>query len=112
MNTKNVFLILFVLIASACSQVRIKDAEWCGDMGNLGASCFHTLTDETRDIPSEEWDYERFGMVCTQPDNFAEWKKAILKLCKISKACTYDAKTKMIHFVDKVERFHLSLEVM
>lgn len=90
--------------------MKIEDGEWCGDMGELGASCFHTLSEETRDVAKVDWDHERFGMVCTQPVNFGEWKKAILKLCKLSRRCSYDAKMKVVRFNDKVQSFVLRLE--
>lgn len=75
---------------SGCGGVEIKDAEWCGDVGSAGASCYHTLSDAERDIPKDQWDKERFGMLCTQPENFANWKEAILQLCKQYGRCTFD----------------------
>lgn len=116
MISKLVFLILFVLGLESCSRVQIKDAEWCADMGPEGATCVNSLSDGKRDIPKEIWDQieigpdHRFGMVCTDPGNFADWKKAILKLCYLTKACTYNAKKKLVEFTDKMESFTISME--
>ena len=59
-------------------------------MGSLGASCFYTLSPQTRDIEKAAWDDERFGMVCTRSENLANWKAAILELCSNSGICTYE----------------------
>lgn len=78
-------------------------------MGVAGASCFHTLSDTQRDISPSEWNEERFGMICTKSENFTEWKKAILKLCRISKACTYNTKKKVVEFHHRIEQHELKL---
>lgn len=103
-SLKIAFVILLVLNLSACASVTINDAEWCADAGELGASCFHTLTDEARDLSKEEWDALRFGQVCTGPDNFANWKAAILKFCSRTKICSFDFKKKVIEFSEKVDQ--------
>ena len=108
MSLKILFISLFLF---GCSQVKIKDSEWCGDAGPYGASCFNTLSDNTRDIEKEQWDEERFGMICTKSSNFAEWKTAILKLCKMAgRRCKYDVQKKVIIFNERVENFTKSLE--
>jgi hypothetical protein len=94
----------FVLILSfSCARIPIKDSEWCGDLGNEGASCFNTLSDNTRDISKEEWDKERVGMICSKAQTFSDWQAAIIKLCKASKRCTFEDKKIIINFVDNVE---------
>jgi len=99
------------VLLSSCSQVKLNDNEWCGDMGQQGASCFNTISDNSRDIEKEEWDKERFGMLCTKAESFANWKQAILKLCKLAgKRCKYDVKKKIIKFNDKVLSFSMLLE--
>ena len=111
MNLKKGFVSLFLLSLSSCSQVKIKDSEWCGDAGQFGASCFKTLSDNTRDIEKAKWDEERFGMICTKAENFADWKASILKLCQMAgKRCKYDVKNKVIRFNERVESFSKSLE--
>jgi hypothetical protein len=87
---------------SGCSHVEIKDSEWCGDLGDDGAICFHTLTSDTRDIQKSYWDTERIGMVCTQSDIFAEWKAVIEKLCDKAKACDYQSRTVIEYFFKRV----------
>ena len=73
-------------------------------MGSLGASCFHTLSDDTRDLSKEEWDSLRFGMVCTEAENFAEWKAALLKFCESTKKCTFEVKKVVNQLQSKLER--------
>lgn len=111
------FLILATLsLFVSCSLLRvakvsIKNQEWCGDKGPLGAFCFNTHNSSTRTIEPEVWntiaigpDY-RFGKVCTDAGNFTDTTAVILKLCKVSKRCTYDAKKKIITFTEMVENF-------
>lgn len=73
-------------------------------MGPYGASCFHTLSDESRDIDKTTWDAERVGQVCTDSSSFANWKAAILKLCKANRSCTYQQKQALRAFVERVEQ--------
>lgn len=80
-------------------------------MGSAGASCFHTLSDSSRDLTKEEWDQERFGMICSKASTFAEWKASILKLCQMSKRCSYDVKKKLIKFGDHVEEYQLKINL-
>jgi hypothetical protein len=90
-------------MASSCGSIQIKDAEWCGDMGSEGAYCFHTISNEARGLEKPDWDKERFGMVCTNPANFANWKEAILKLCEQTKNCTYEFVEMLTSFSNKVD---------
>jgi hypothetical protein len=85
-------------------MVKISNQEWCGDMGELGASCFNTLNDETRDIEKPEWDEERFGMLCAKPAVFADTKATILKLCKAYKKCVWDSSKNSVSFINKRRR--------
>src|SRR5690348_7071519 len=104
---KSLGVALTILLSSlslSCQRVRIKDGEHCADVGPLGAVCFMTLSDKTRDIPKEQWGEERFGQICSSPAVFADWKAAILKLCKISKSCTYDEIKDIQKFGENVEK--------
>lgn len=83
-------LFAFALLSAACAHVRVPDTEWCGDEGKLGASCFHTLSDDERIVSKEVWDKERTGQVCTTSKDFAAWKNALLKLCDSSNRCDFD----------------------
>lgn len=115
--TLNLLLLVTIsLLGSSCSilriaKVKIKNQEWCGDKGPLGAYCFNTHNSSTRTIEPGVWntiavgpDY-RFGKLCTDAGNFTDTTAVILKLCKVSKRCTYDAKKKIITFSDNVESF-------
>ena len=87
-----------MVLLSSCAKVEIHDSEWCGDLGDEGAVCYHTLTPETREIPKADWDVERFGQLCTSAQSFAEWKETIAKLCSASKRCSYEQKEMIFQF--------------
>lgn len=106
-NLKSVLLALFVLSSlPSCRSVRVSNTEWCGDMGRLGASCFHTLTDHEREISPSDWESYRFGMICATAEDFAEIKKSLLKLCASTRKCKYDTRIKIQNFGIKVQRNH------
>jgi len=90
---------------AGCGKVRISDAEFCGDKGPEGAECFNLLTDNERSLTLPEWDEERFGMICTKSATFVEWKKAIIKLCSLTRRCYYDTTENAVRFGDKVQAF-------
>ena len=104
-------VILFALILSSCGNVQVKNTEWCADIGPLGATCFNTLNDDTRDLDELEWEYERFGYVCTSPDDFAEIRKVIEKLCSSTRRCDFEDQKKIKNFFKKMddikERYNL-----
>ena len=96
---------MFVFLNS-CASVKLKNSEWCGDLGNDGASCFNTHNDNIRDVLPEAWEKERFGMLCTKAETFADWKATILKLCKLAgNRCSYDEQKNLVIFMDKVNGF-------
>lgn len=74
-------------------------------MGQLGASCFHTLTDDEREISLPEWEEERFGMMCAKASDFASWKATLQKLCSLTKRCTYEEKKMILDFDNKVNAY-------
>lgn len=104
-NLKRNLLILSVLNLVSCTQIKIKNQEYCGDAGPLGATCFNTLTDDTRDLTPSEWDDVRFGMVCSKAEAYTENVAIIQKACRICKCCTYDAKKKIMKFKEQVMLF-------
>jgi hypothetical protein len=96
--------ILFVITAlSACTKVELRDSEWCGDAGEFGAYCFNHLTEKSRELTKEQWDFERFGQVCTTSDTFANWKAVIEKLCAQSKRCKYEEQKMIEDFFSKID---------
>ena len=99
------FLILFGFTVTSCARVALKDNEWCGDMGSEGAACFNTLSDLGRDIPKEQWDDERFGMLCTNSTSFANWKAAIEKLCDDTGRCDYEVRKAIENLEKKLNHF-------
>lgn len=96
-------MILLTLTLVSCGQVHVKNQEWCGDFGELGAECFHTQSDEKRSIDKVSWDEERFGMLCAKADVFADMKRTILQLCQAYKKCVYDSRTNTITFYNGPE---------
>lgn len=109
---KKLFAVLFALTSSlGCTKISINDAEVCGDMGKKGAACFRMLSDASRDVAKPQWDTERFGMLCTKSDNFANWKASILKLCDETKLCSFEVKQKIEAFAQKVEKSSQQLPI-
>lgn len=107
-NLKSGCAILFLCVLSACSSVKIQDAEWCGQSPEGGASCFNTLSDGTRDLTSDEWkayllDFDN-PKLCTPANSFANWKAAILKFCSKFKICTFEFKKKLNEFDQKLNK--------
>jgi hypothetical protein len=72
-------------------------------MGEDGASCFHTLTTDSRDLTKAEWDSLRFGMACTKADTFGDWKANIEKLCNKTGICDYATEASLNAFFNRVE---------
>lgn len=107
MTLINAWLILsaFILSGATCQRVNIADHELCGDKGELGASCFHMLSDENRKLTYEEWEQERFGQICMKADAYANIKAALLKLCESSRRCTWQEVQDIKNLGKKVSRF-------
>ena len=91
-----IVLLLSFLLSTSCAQIEIVDAEVCGDLGKWGASCHNTLSDNERELMKDDWDKERFGMLCTKAENFTNWKTAIQAMCA-------NKKNNCI-FIDKVKQ--------
>lgn len=72
----------------------------------MGASCFHTLSEDSRDLDKDTWDKERFGQVCTQPQNFIDLKSNLEKLCYKNKKCTYQQKKILKKITRDLEKFN------
>lgn len=97
-------MILFALTVS-CGKVKIKDSEFCGDMGPEGATCFRLLSDESRTLTASEWEQERFGMICSKSKAFLNFKTSILKLCNITKRCTYEQRQTAKKLGENIDAF-------
>lgn len=88
---KNLSILFLLILVSSCGhKVEIKDNEWCGDLGPYGATCTKMLSEEQRELTKEEWDTERFGMICGKAEAFANLKSVIQKLCVKNKKCEYE----------------------
>lgn len=51
-----------------------------------------------------EWDSESVGWVCTKSENFADWKKALLKLCDETNMCSYKVTKTVEDLARKADR--------
>lgn len=97
------------LALSGCARVKIVDHVFCGDEGTIGASCFHTLTDEIQILSKSQWDDMRFGQICTldpeghKGETFADWKAVIEKLCSVSSDCDYQRVNSFFQRVERVQ---------
>lgn len=100
------FLILFLSLLSSCAGVTIHDSEWCGDIGSYGASCFHTVTDQRRDLSKEKWDNLRYGQLCTSAESFANWKASLLKLCGKTGMCSFEEKKLISEMGERIDSFN------
>lgn len=91
------------VLISGCANVPIVDHAFYGDLVSDGATEFHFLTSETHDYDKPTWDSMRGGMICEQPDVFADWKADLEKLCSISNRCTYQQKQALQDFYSRVQ---------
>ena len=98
-------LIISFLISTSCAQVKIKNSQFCGDLGEDGAHCNKTLTVEPKDFPKAEWDAMRFGWICQPPQAFADQKTALQALCKRNN-CSYEDQQAMDNFFLKVDEMN------
>lgn len=98
------------MVISSCGKVTIQDNEWCGDIGNYGATCSTMLSNKVRELDKVSWDEERFGMICGKPEAFADLKQAIQKLCYKNKKCQYEQLEKITRFIKEIENEVASYE--
>lgn len=103
-------LVSSLALAAMSCKVEIKDAEWCFDMGPLGAHCFYSNSNNERDLSKEQWDKERFGMACTSSDNLAEIIKVQLKLCNRTKSCRKEIKTILENAEKKMQENEVGID--
>lgn len=94
-----------VLLILSCTTVEIKDHEICGDLGLSGASCFHTLNMDQRDLDYAQWSNERVGQLCMTADSWADFKSDIEKLCSSGRNCTYEEQAALKSLDAKLETF-------
>lgn len=97
-------LLIFNLIG--CTNVEIKDQEWFGSLGPLGAVSMHTLTNESDVLAYSDWvakwDNATDPMICISSTGFAELKKEQELLCMYSNDCTYEVRQQIDAFYSKV----------
>lgn len=96
------FLLLFAFLAG-CSKIQVPNTEFCADMGQLGAACFYSDSDQERELTKEAWDAERFGMLCTTGESYGEWKAALLKLCSETSLCKRADTEKVVKALDGLQ---------
>lgn len=112
MQGKRISLVCVILLflVSSCGKVNIKDAEFCGNLGILGAECFHAFSEKHRSMNYSQWKEESFGMICTRSENFANWKAAIMALCKNTGQCNKKVEKKVKKLDRRVQQFRIRSE--
>lgn len=98
-------LCALILVMTSCDAVPIKDVEACADAGALGASCFHSLSDKTRDLTPPQWAEVRYGWLCMSTDDWTNWKQAIETLCQNNRGeCSYEDQQRISQFFLRLRR--------
>lgn len=70
--------------------MNVKNQRWYADKGALGSVYFETnKPDVMGKLTKGEWDAVRIGMTCTAPENFADTKGVLEKLCHDTGECVY-----------------------
>lgn len=94
----------------SCTTDKIKDSEWTGSRGPLGAVSFHFLTSEKHVLaPAEwlaKWNDLKHPMVCTTTDTFADIK-ALWENCVTKGQCEFvppEQQQKAGQFFSNVEK--------
>jgi hypothetical protein len=77
------------VINLSCAHYKVYDKEVCGDLGDYGAHCNHTLVDKPRDIPKAQWDRERVGMLCLTSEGFNDTETVIDQFCQDNPRCDF-----------------------
>ena len=99
-----------VLLLNACVQVPITDSMWCGSLGASGASCAHTLTDQTQQMSLQEfavwWNDLSNPKVATTLAALTELKADLEKLCTFSGDCSVQTQTAVEAAYAKVAAAH------
>lgn len=90
------------LFLVSCTSIEIEDHEWCLDAVDE-AFCFHTVSENERDVTKADWDTLRRGRISGTQEAFASLKATILKLCELTKKCQGEAAQKIETFFTKVE---------
>jgi hypothetical protein len=85
---KKILLLILFFICS-CGQVTVYDKIVCGDLGEDGAHCNHTLKQEPADYDKATWDSMRIGWMCVDPTGFNDTETALDQLCTTTNRCTY-----------------------
>lgn len=103
------FIMMVLLLLSACTSVTIHDSIWYGSKGSKGAIGFHTLTAGTERLTNEKfiakWNNLKSPMIATTADTFADLKRALEQLCSIQ-TCNYlttDQKSILTNFFTNVD---------
>lgn len=96
-------MISLLILITSCTQVQIKDEQFCGDLGYQGAHCNNTLTDHPVDLNKSQWDILRYGWICEDADAFTDWKTIIQQLCdKHPSDCDYEALNSLFKKVEEI----------
>ena len=84
-------LMLLLTVIVSCKTLDVKDAEFCGNLGEDGAHCNHTLVQAPRDLTADEWKIQSIGWLCMDSQDFTNTETALDQACQLLQ-CTYEEK--------------------
>lgn len=97
-------LIVLSIGIGSCGTIEIFDREVCADLGEIGARCGHTLTDEKRNVEKEAWDEERIGMLCMDSEAYTDAETALDQFCEAYPAlCSYKNRKTLKGFLERMQ---------
>lgn len=104
------FALMGLVLLLKCTSVPITDHMWCGSLGALGASCAHTLTDETQAMTLAQfaawWDATDDPKVATTLSSLTELKADLEKLCTYTGDCSVTVQSKVEAAYNKINAAH------
>lgn len=101
---QKMLLIVSFAALSSCGHITVYDREVCGDLGNAGAHCAHTLVNKTRDVVKAKWDRERVGMLCMTSQAYNDVETALDQFCTAYNVCDYKTREAIAAALSRVRR--------
>jgi len=96
MQLGNWFALIFALLLSSCSTVKVFDDPWCVDAGKFGAECFYVVSNNEFSLDKYQWDRLRIGQTCSATSEpslgWINLRTALEKLCADSNKCSPEQK--------------------
>lgn len=89
---------------ASCGTITVYDSEVCGDLGESGAHCAHTLTNGKRDVSKTDWDELRVGWLCMSPQAFSDTESALDQFCTAYNVCDYQTRESLQAAFNKIHQ--------